>query len=225
MAVALSLTQPTIRDVDLRRLRLSLVVLQLVSLATLVRSIAYDRWITVLASVLMLVGAAAAQRGRSWGVALAFGAAVAFPVAFAIGIAPAWFVLVGIIGSLPFALASRAFARFDRGATALLTLAAASAGAFGAIAWKELSWTIFMNVPALRPSLEAQHGLGVLAVLASALIAMRFGRRALGEERHVRVGQQLRVADTSEGELEASGAAEEADDADAHPARRARRIT
>ena len=77
--------------VDLRRLQLSLVAAQLIGAATLLRSVAYNRWITMLASVLLIVGAEAARRGRSWGVGLALGAASAFPVALAIGIAPAWF--------------------------------------------------------------------------------------------------------------------------------------
>ena len=95
---------------DQRRLQLSLVIAQVVGAATLLRSVAYDRWITVLAAALLIVGASAARRGRSWGVGLALGAAASFPVAWAIGIAPPWFCLVG---ALPFAIASRAFARFD----------------------------------------------------------------------------------------------------------------
>jgi hypothetical protein len=224
VVVAPALARPTIDGVELARLRASLTVLQFVALATLLRSIAYDRWITVLASVLLLLGGAAAQRGRSWGVALAFGAAVAFPVAWAIGIAPPWFVLVGILGSLPYAVASRGFARFDKGATALLTLAAALAGAFGALLWKEVSWPLFMSFPALRPSMEAQHGLALLAVLASAALAMRFGQKTLGEDRHVRVAQQLRVAESSAEELEVASLDEEAEDESARGlGRRARR--
>jgi hypothetical protein len=199
--------------VDARRLRLSLLAVQLVGIATLLRSIAYDRWITVLASVLLIVGASAAQRGRSWGVALSFGAAAAFPVAWAIGIAPPWFCLVGIIGALPFALASRAFARFDRGATALLAVLAASAGAFGALAWKEYAWSLFMSFPSIRPSLEAQHGLALTAVVASAIVAARLGRGTAGaplaEESHVRIAQHVRVADLGERSADVATDAEE----------------
>ena len=142
-----------------RRVQLSLLVLQLVSAATLLRSIAYDRWITVLASVLLIVGALAAQRGRTWGVGLALATAAAFPVAFAIGIAPAWFCLVGIAGALPFALTLRPFARFDKGATALFAVLAGVGGAAVAMGWKEIAYSVFTNVPFLRPSGDAQHGL------------------------------------------------------------------
>jgi hypothetical protein len=195
------------RQVDLRRLRLSLVAAQLVGFATLLRSIAYDRWITVLAALLLIGGAAAAQRGRSWGVALALGAAAAFPVAWAIGIAPVWFCLVGLIGALPFAIASRAFARFDKGATALLALLAGTAGAAGAIAWKVWAWDIFMMFPISRPSAEAQHGLALAALCVSAAIATRLGRGPVAlasqgltesEEQRVRVGERFRVSDASE---------------------------
>ena len=163
--------------------------------ATLLRSIAYDRSITVLASVLLIAGATAAQRGRTWGAALAFGAAAAFPVAWLIGIAPAWFVLVGLIGAAPFALASRALARFDRGATAILTTAAAAMGALGAIAWKEYAWSLFESFPVIRPSVEAQHGLALTAVLVSAVLAVRMGRGGDNEQARVRVGPQVRIAD------------------------------
>ena len=211
---------------DVRRFRLSLVVLQLVGLATLLRSIAYDRWITVLASVLLLVGAAAAQRGRTWGVALSFAAAMAFPVAWMIGIAPPWFALVGLVGAMPFAIASRAFARFDKGATRVLTVVAASAGALGALAWKEYAWSIISTFPSFRPSLEAQHGLALTAIIASAaIIATRFGRGAgdgLGasEEQHVRVADQIRIADSAESELETSAEHAHESDTDVNAARR-----
>lgn len=190
--------RPTLEEVDLHRLRLSLVAAQLVGAATLLRSIAYDRWITVIAAVLLIAGATAAQRGRAWGVALAFAAAAAFPVAFAIGIAPAWFCLVGLIGALPFALTSRAFARVDKGATALLTVLAASTGAAGAIAWKQYAWDVFEMFPSWMPSREAQHGVALTLVALAAALVVRTGRGALGEGARVRVAQPLRVADASD---------------------------
>jgi hypothetical protein len=186
--------------VDLRRLQLSLVAAQLVGAATFLRSVAYDRWITVLASVLLIVGASAAKRGRSWGVGLALGAASAFPVAWAIGIAPAWFCLVGIVGALPFAIASRAFARFDKGATALLAFLAASAGAIGAIAWKEYAWSIFTTFPSSRPSLEAQHGLeltALTALVAVAALTARGKHESLASGQRVRIPEHVRVADSA----------------------------
>lgn len=209
---------------DLRRLRLSLLALQLVGVATLLRSVAYDRWITVLASVLLLVGASAALRGRAWGVALALGAAVAFPVAWAIGIAPAWFCAVGVVGALPFLIASRAFARFDKGATAILALSAASAGAAGALAWKQFAWSIFTSFPSWAPSMEAQHGLALMTLVASAVVATRVGRRGLGEETQVRVGHHVRIADASERDVGATAELEESND-DVYEPRRASRRT
>lgn len=210
----------------MRRLRLSLFVLQLVGVATLLRSVAYDRWITVLASALLLIGAAAAQRGRSWGVALALGAAAAFPVAWAIGIAPAWFCAVGAFGALPFLIASRAFARFDRGATALLAVAAASVGAIGALGWKELAWSVITRFPSWAPSQEAQHGVALIALVASAVVATRLfpQRRGLGEPSRVRVAEHVRVveASASEREREANADGEEAGDAETYEPRRAR---
>lgn len=167
---------------------------------TLLRSIAYDRWITVLASLFLIGGAMAAQRGRTWGVGLAFASAVAFPVAFAIGIAPAWFCLVGLAGAMPFALTWRPFARFDRGAAALLAAITATAGAAAAIAWKEMAWSVFTEFPSLRPSIEAQHGVALAATLA-VVVGVLAGRhrhpveRAASEEGEARVrfGERLRV--------------------------------
>ena len=159
--------EPTIEIVVLsHRLRLSLLVAQAVGVMTLLRSIAYDRWITVLASLFLIGGALAAQRGRTWGVGMAFASAVAFPVAFAIGIAPAWFCLVGLAGAWPLVVAWRPFARFDKGAATLLAAVAATAGAAAAIAWKEMAWSIITTFPSLQPSIEAQHGVALLATMA-----------------------------------------------------------
>jgi hypothetical protein len=188
----------TIGDVDHRRLQRWLFATQLVGAATLLRSVAYDRWITVLAAVLLMVGATAARRGRSWGVGLALAAAAAFPVAFAIGIAPPWFVLVGLVGAMPFAIASRAFARFDKGATVLLAALAGSAGAIGAIAWKEYAWSIFQSFPLSRPSIEAQHGLALTALTALTVVAgvaMRSKSDGGGGGTRMRIAEHVRVAD------------------------------
>ena len=167
--------------------------------ATLLRSIAYDRWITVLASVLLIVGAMAAQRGRSWGIGLAFAAAVSFPVAFAIGLAPAWFCLVGLAGALPFALTLRPFARFDKSATALLALLAATGGAAAAIAWKEIAWSVITTFPVLRPSGHAHHGVALAAALAVVvgIIAGRARFPRSPEAARVRIGERMRVGDAS----------------------------
>jgi glucan phosphoethanolaminetransferase (alkaline phosphatase superfamily) len=177
-----------------RRVQLSLVVLQLVGFATLLRSIAFDRWITVLASLFLLAGAAAAQRGKTWGVGIAFAAAAAFPVAFAIGIAPAWFCLVGLAGALPLLLTYRSLARFDKGATMILTGIAGAAGAAMAMAWKETAWSVFEAFPSLRPSLETQHGLALTATLA-VVVAVVASRRSKKEHGDADAHEYLRVAE------------------------------
>jgi uncharacterized membrane protein (UPF0136 family) len=162
------------------QLRSSLHLTQLVALFTLVRSIAYDRWITVLGSVLLIIGATAALRHRTWGVGLALAAASAFPVAWAIGIAPSWFCLVGLAGALPFAHSWRAFARFDRAAATLFAMLATTGGLLTAVLWKEYAVSVFNAIPALSPSGEANH-LTLLGVSAAgATLAMLTGLRAGG---------------------------------------------
>jgi hypothetical protein len=179
---------------------LSLVVAQAVAVMTLLRSIAYDRWITVVAALLLIAGAMAAQRGRTWGIGLAFAAAVAFPVAFAIGIAPPWFCLVGLAGAWPFALTARPFARFDKGATIMLAAVAATVGTAAAVAWKEVAWSVFMTFPLLRPSIEAQHGVALAATLAVVVGALAGRARhpaapaaSASEGARVRFGERMRV--------------------------------
>ena len=159
------------------RFHSSLLILQAVALATLVRSIAFDRWITVIASTALFVGALAAKRDRAWGVALAFASAIAFPVAWVIGIAPPWFAFVGAAGMMPFMLASKSFAKFDKGATALLATLAVAVGGLGAIGWKAVAWPIFRSFPSLRPGLHPEHGALLVAVTAAAMVAMHLTRR------------------------------------------------
>jgi hypothetical protein len=178
-----------------RRLELAIFAAQVVAALTLIRSVAYDRWITVLASVLLLLGAAAARRGKAWGVALAFASACAFPVAWAIGIAPAWFAVVGVVGALPFAYMSRAFMRFDARATAFLAAMAASMGAAGAILWKAFARSAFAAFPSLTPSEEANHGilLTVLCTLFAGALASRLLRRPAAVD--ATADARVRVAD------------------------------
>lgn len=149
-----------------RNLRLVILLAQLVSIATLMRSIAFDRWITIFASLVLLLGAAAAKRNRAWGVALMFAQAIAFPVATMIGIAPPWFVLVGAIGMLPFLMTAPGFVRADRGATRVLTALAVAGGAIGAIGWKKIAWDVFEAFPFFWPSAYPHHGWVVAAVAA-----------------------------------------------------------
>src|SRR5205085_2107483 len=96
-----------------------------------------------LASVLLIAGTIAAQRGRTWGVILALASASAFPVAWAIGIAPFWFCIVGIVGVFPFLYALFALRRFDKGATRIAVAIVALMGAVGAIGWKVSVYSIF----------------------------------------------------------------------------------
>ncbi len=204
-------------DVLPRRVRLSLLAVQVVSVLTLLRSIAFDRWITVLASLLLIGGAMAARRGKAWGIGLTFATAVWFPVAFAIGIAPAWFCLVGLVAALPFAFTLRPFARFDKGATALLTGIAAATGTAIALAWKELAMSIFEMIPSLAPTGVAQHGLLVATTLLVVLgVASRSRlREESPEEAQVRVGERVRIGESSH---ELGAAAAELDEDAEHEA-------
>lgn len=166
-----------------RNVRLSILAVQLVTIATLMRSVAFDRWITILASLVLLVGAAAAKRNRAWGVALMFAQAAAFPVAFMIGIAPAWFCLVGAVGMIPFLLTAPGFARVDRGATRLLASLAFAGGALGAIVWKKIAWDVFEAIPFFWPSGYPHHGWIVAAIAALGLgIAVRDRKLVDAEE-------------------------------------------
>lgn len=176
-----------------RNLQTLLVGSQVVGFATLLRSVAYDRWITVLASLLLVVGATAALRGRTWGVALSFASAVAFPVAWAIGIAPIWFVSVGVIGALPFLMASSALAKVDRQATALLAVLAAGGGTLAAIVWKAVAWETFRAFPALSPSGLPNHGVLVTALLTFAMVTIAMGSRASRESKPVTAPERVRI--------------------------------
>jgi hypothetical protein len=150
------------------RVRLSLNAVHAVAAATLLRSIVFDRWITVLASLFLIGGAFAAQRGKTWGIGLALGAAASFPTAWVIGIAPPWFCVVGALGALPFVLTSRAIARFDAAATALGAGLALIVGTLGAVGWRAAAPFLFVQIPALRPSRHATHGGFLVALLATA---------------------------------------------------------
>ncbi len=200
MTLARRAPTSTIQVLLKNRLNTSLFVLQLVAAATLLRSIAFDRWITVLGALLLIVGALAAQRGRTWGVGLTLGAAVAFPAAFAIGIAPAWFCLVGVAGAIPFLLAARPFARFDKGATVLLAALAGVGGTAVAISFKATAYSIFDAVPQLRPSYQANHGLALAATLAVivGIVAGRARARRIDGGARVRIGDGVRVVDAEQ---------------------------
>jgi hypothetical protein len=189
-----------------RNVQLSILLVQLVALATLMRSIAFDRWITILASVVLLAGAAAAKRNRAWGVALMFAQAIAFPVAFMIGIAPAWFCLVGAVGMMPFMLTAPGFVRLDRGATRLLAALAVAGGSLGAIIWKKIAWDVFDAIPFFYPSAFPHHGWIVAAVAALGFgIAFRDRRLVDAEEEttNARIAMPMRIEGSDRAEQSA----------------------
>jgi len=181
-----------------RHLHVSLIAAHAVGFATLVRSVAFDRWITVLASLLLVVGATAALRGRTWGVVLAFASAVAFPVAWAIGIAPLWFVLVGVVGALPYLKVSSALAQADRKAASTWTALAWSVGALAAVGWKAFAWDVFAAFPSLTPSAYPQHGLGVVALMVAGMASVVVASRPAGRGGGARIAaddaSRVRVA-------------------------------
>ncbi len=200
-------------------LRRWLFVLEAVAFATLVRSVAFDRWITVFVSALLLAGAVAAHRGRSWGVALAFAASFFFPVAFLLGMAPAWFVAVGAIAAAPFALTWRAFVRSDREATRWLAALSAGVGTSIALFWKVAAWPLFMTFPSLLPSAYPQHGLLVSALMATGVFALltrwRAARaatdaQAVAYPTGVRIGAATRISTSDPAEADAEWEAHEA---------------
>jgi hypothetical protein len=148
-------------------LRASLGFAQLLAAATLLRSVAFERWITVLAAALLLVGTLAGQRGRTSGVALSFVVAGWFAFAGLLGIGPAWFVGVGLAAAMPFFQLWRSFVRFDRGASVVLASLGATLGLGAAVVWKSVAWTVFTTFPALAPSRFFEHGAVVTAMLAT----------------------------------------------------------
>lgn len=212
-----------------QKLETSLTLAHVAGVVMLLRSVAFDRWVSVLAAAALLTGVAAARRNKTWGVALAFASAAAFPSFVLLGLAPPWFVLIGALGMLPFAVASRAFARFDRTATMLLGTIGASLGALLAVGWRSAAPFLFENVPLLRPSHEAQHGLPLVAltgalVFASLARARRASKASSSTEAtRVRIGERVRVATANEADYSESLAElDEADPNDAEVTRFAR---
>jgi hypothetical protein len=122
---------------------LSLTAVNAVAFATLMRSVLFERWTTVVACLALIVGANAALRERTWGVGVVLAVAAAFPVAVLLGFAPGWFLGVGIIGAIPFLLTVRPMIRFDAGATALFAMLAGGTGIAAAYAWREAAYAIF----------------------------------------------------------------------------------
>ncbi len=164
------------------RLELALALVHVAASATLLRSILYDRWITVLASLVLLGGAAAARRGKTWGIGVALGAGAAFPMARMLGMAPAWFWAVGAIGALPFLLTSRSLARFDAKATAVGASLATTVGLLSALGWRVFAPAIVTAFPALRPGFTPANGeVAVFAMAALVLLGWALRRATTGE--------------------------------------------
>ena len=122
---------------------LSLGAVHAVAFATLFRSVLFERWTTVVASIALIIGASAALRARTWGIGVVLAVAAAFPGAVLLGFAPSWFWGVGIVGAIPFLLTLRPMARFDAGATALFAMLAGGTGVVAAYAWREAAYAIF----------------------------------------------------------------------------------
>lgn len=187
IVVALTPPRPTLQVVDWGRFRRSLNILEVVAIITLLRSVALDRWVTVVMAGLLLLGASVAQRGKSWGVALALAAGAWFPVAFLLGIAPSWFMAIGALAAVPFVHAAKAFVKLDRAATWVLASTAISLGTIGAFAWKQAAWSVFEAVPMLRPGLFPQHGLLLAVAAAVSIVAVRMGRASSEDGAALRV--------------------------------------
>lgn len=148
----------------------------------LLRSVAFDRWMTVLVSLGLIVGARAAMRGRSWGLLLAFASACWYLAVFFLGMAPLFFVPFAIVAALPLLKAWRAFTGFDRGAAKAAAAIAASAGAGGALGWKAALPWLADTFPALTPTFEAHHGAALIAILSVAIAIAARDRRASSAE-------------------------------------------
>lgn len=100
-------------------------------------------WCTVVASLLLLLGATSGLRGRTWGVVACSLAGTAFVGAWFAGIAPLYFVAVGLGAWLPTAAALRSLIRFDAIATAGALGCALMAGTFAVVcAGPVLDWFV-----------------------------------------------------------------------------------
>lgn len=197
-----------------RDLKTSLFAVQIVAFGTLLRSVAFDRWFTVVASSLMILGALAALRNRTWGVMLTFATAATFAIAWFVGIAPLWFLGVGVVGAVPFLLTRDALSRFDRQAAKLLAVGAVGAGGLAAISFKAVALDLFTTFPALWPSRYPQHGLALLALLAVGVFA-GLAQRKRDRQEQMRLGEasdRVRIGETTRDAAFAAELEAEADD-------------
>ncbi len=147
----------------------------------LLRSVAFDRVLTIGVSLALIVGARAAMRQKTWGLLVALAASSWFASAFALGMAPPFFVVFALLGAMPLFKSWSALAKFDRGAAVVAAGVASSAGAGLALAWKMFAPWLFWNLPALRPTWYASHGLALAAITATAVVLALRDRKVLGD--------------------------------------------
>jgi len=126
-----------------RNLVTSLLGVQTIALFLVLRSALLERWPTVVMALLLWVGARAALRERTWGIGVVLATALAFPGAVFLGFAPLWFLLVGLVGIVPFALTTRPMLRFDVGATVLFSTGALGVSVAFAHAWRVAAYALF----------------------------------------------------------------------------------
>lgn len=126
-----------------RHLVLALVASESLGLALVARSLLLGRVTTVVVATLLVVGAQAALRERTWGVGLLLGTATAFGVAAATGFGPGWFAVVAALSALPFAMTLGPMVRFDGAAAATFAMLSTALGAAGAMAWREAAYALW----------------------------------------------------------------------------------
>jgi hypothetical protein len=126
--------------------RASLYAVLAVAVPLTIRCVTFQKWVTVIATLMLSSGALAALRGRTWGVGLTLLAAVAFPAAHLLGMAPTWFWSVGFVGALPFVVTWKPMAFFDRPAAKLFALLAVIGGITCALAWHEIGPWVVANL-------------------------------------------------------------------------------
>lgn len=203
----------------------------------LLRSVAFDRVLTIGVSLALVVGARAAMRQKTWGLLLSLAASTWFAAAFALGMAPPFFLVFALLGAMPLFKSWRALAEFDRGAAVVAAGMATSAGAGLALAWKMFAPWLFWNLPALRPTFQPGHGLALAAITATATVLALRDRKLLAEAkareaesapseepavRH-RVGAPVRVETTESAVEDVSHEAEHLEEEPAEAVERRRR--
>ncbi|MDB4994795.1 MAG: hypothetical protein JWM74_2227 [Myxococcaceae bacterium] len=133
-------------DVLPRSLVASLAVTHALAVLVGLRCVVFEKWATVLAVYLLQIGTVAALRSKTWGIGVTLIGAMAFAAAAFLGIGPAWFWVVGLVGVVPFILTVRPMVRFDVGATALFFALASASGVTLALAWQGMASTVLARL-------------------------------------------------------------------------------